>query len=184
MRYAVFATLMLIAGMLPGIAGADQRDRRLTGLFDRLKVTQSELEARALEADIWRIWSETDDAEATALLGRGVQAMGGGNFPQALAVFNVVVQRWPDFAEGWNKRATVYFLMDQFEASVADIEKTLALEPRHFGALSGLGQIDLALGRKDAAIKVFGAALAIDPHLQGVKAALEGLKKESEGNPT
>jgi tetratricopeptide (TPR) repeat protein len=95
-----------------------------------------------------------------------------------------MVRRSPNFAEGWNKRATVYFLLGDFDASVGDIERTLQLEPHHFGALSGLGQIYLALDREEAALKAFEAALVIDPHLVGVRAAVEGIKKKREGDPT
>ncbi|MBV9523074.1 MAG: hypothetical protein JO010_09800, partial [Alphaproteobacteria bacterium] len=103
MRYLLLAMLVVVFGGLTQGAAADQKDRRLSGLFDRLKVTQSEIEARAIEADIWRIWSESEDGEAAALLRRGTEAMGNGDLPQALAVFNAVVKRRPDFAEGWNK---------------------------------------------------------------------------------
>jgi tetratricopeptide (TPR) repeat protein len=177
--------LLALAVMLPGLAAADQTDRRLPGLFERLKGDGlSAVEARVIEAQIWQIWSENSDAEVNAMMRRGVLAMNQDEEVQALASFNAIVQRQPDFAEGWNKRATVYYLMGDFTASVADIEKTLELEPHHFGALSGLGLIYLALDRKAAALKAFEGALAIDPHLVNAKAAVESLKKQLEGDPT
>ena len=115
---------------------------------------------------------------------RGLQAMAEDDEDQAVAAFNEIVEQKPDFAEGWNKRATAYFIMGDFDASVADIERTLQLEPHHFGALSGLGQIYLALDNKTAALKAFEAALAINPHLTSVKAAVESLKKQLQGDPT
>jgi tetratricopeptide (TPR) repeat protein len=115
---------------------------------------------------------------------RGIVHMGQGQATLALAAFDAIVQKAPSFAEGWNKRATIYFLMGDFDSSVADIERTLALEPRHFGALSGLGQIYLALDRKAAALRAFEGALAIDPHLSSVREVVEDLKKELGGKPT
>ncbi len=168
----------------PGGAAADQTDQRLPALFERLKAAGSDEEAKATEALIWQIWTSYPDPEITALMLRGLHAMSEDEEDQAVAAFGEIVERKPDFAEGWNKRATAYFLMGDFDASVADIERTLRLEPHHFGALSGLGQIYLELDRKPAALKAFEAALAIDPHLAGVKAAVESLKKQLQGDPT
>jgi len=167
-----------------GLARADQDDPRLPALFARLKSAGSDSEARVVEAIIWQIWSVSADDEVNAMMLRGLQAMTDGSPKQALTVFDAMVQRSPYFAEGWNKRATVYYILGDFEASVGDIERTLQLEPHHFGALSGLGQIYLALDRDEAALKAFEAALAIDPHLNGVKAAVESIKKKREGDPT
>jgi tetratricopeptide (TPR) repeat protein len=183
LAWALLALCLLLVP--PRGAAGDQSDARLAGLFERLKVPSGPGEARAIEAEIWRIWGESEDAEAAAMLRHGSDAMSAGDFKEALAVFDAVVHRRPDFAEGWNKRATVYFLLGEFEASVADIAATLRLEPRHFGALSGLGQIDLALGRKAPALQAFKAALAIDPNLEGVRAAVESLEQDpDEGDPT
>jgi tetratricopeptide (TPR) repeat protein len=180
----VFVILFML-GLAPcGLARADQDDPRLPALFARLKSAGSESEARVVETIIWQIWSVSADDEVNAMMLRGLQAMTDGTPKQALTVFDAMVQRSPYFAEGWNKRATVYYLLGDFDASVADIERTLQLEPHHFGALSGLGQIYLALDRDEAALKAFEAALAIDPHLTGVKAAVESIKKKREGDPT
>jgi tetratricopeptide (TPR) repeat protein len=177
--------LLFMLGLVPcGMARADQDDPRLPALFARLKSAGSDSEARVVETIVWQIWSISADDEVNAMMQRGLQAMTDGNPKQALTVFDAMVQRSPYFAEGWNKRATVYFLLGDFDASVGDIERTLQLEPHHFGALSGLGQIYLALDRDEAALKAFEAALAIDPHLNGVKAAVESIKKKREGDPT
>ena len=90
----------------------------------------------------------------------------------------------PDFSEGWNKRATVYFLMKKFDQSVKDIAQTLRLEPRHFGALSGLGLINQAIGQTGAAIKAYEQALGLNPHLFGLKEKIERLKKLLYGRET
>jgi tetratricopeptide (TPR) repeat protein len=184
MRRVALLALLLLAALPAGMARADQDDPRLPALFERLKVVPSDGEARPIEAMIWQIWSVSDDDEIYGMMLRGLRAMGEGDPRQALPIFNAMVQRSPNFAEGWNKRATVYFLLGDFESSVADIERTLQLEPHHFGALSGLGQIYLALDRDEAALKAFEGALAIDPHLTGVKAAIESIKKKREGDPT
>jgi tetratricopeptide (TPR) repeat protein len=184
MRRALPAAVLALAVLWPGITAADQTDARLLDLFARLKTIGSDGEARSLEAVIWQIWIDYPDQEIAALMQRGIIAMANDQEEQALAVFNEVVARKPDFAEGWNKRATVYFMLGEFDASVADIERTLALEPRHFGALSGLGQIYLELDRKEAALKAFEAALAIDPHLSAVRGAVDSLKKALQGDPT
>jgi tetratricopeptide (TPR) repeat protein len=183
MRLALVA-LVLLAALPCGAARADQDDPRLPALFARLKTVQSDDEARPIEALIWQIWSVSADDEVNGMMLRGVRAMGEGDPKQALPIFDAMVQRSPSFAEGWNKRATVFFLLGDFESSVGDIERTLQLEPHHFGALSGLGQIYLALDRDEAALKAFEAALAIDPHLVGIRAAIGAIKKKREGDPT
>jgi tetratricopeptide (TPR) repeat protein len=180
----VLIAILLLTVPPSGTARADQDDPRLPALFARLKTVESDGEARAIEALVWRIWSVSADDEVNGLMRRGVRAMTEGDAKEALPIFDAMVQRNPNFAEGWNKRATVYFLLGDFDASVGDIERTLQLEPHHFGALSGLGQIYLALDREEAALKAFEAALAIDPHLAGVRAAVEDIKKKREGDPT
>jgi tetratricopeptide (TPR) repeat protein len=182
MRLLAAAAFLALA--LAGGAAADQNDPRLDGLFARLRATQSPLEARALESLIWDAWLFTEDDDVRLLVRQGTALMEQGQLALALAAFNGVVERAPRFAEGWNKRATVFFLMDDYDSSLADIERTLALEPRHFGALSGLGQIYLGLDRKSLALKAFEAALKVDPHLAGARAAVEALKKALEGDPT
>ncbi|HUA52010.1 MAG TPA: tetratricopeptide repeat protein [Candidatus Sulfotelmatobacter sp.] len=161
-------------------ARADQNDARLPALFEQLKTTRSAADAAAVQATIWAVWMESADAEVNLLMLEGVDAMKQGELPRALEVFDKMVGQAPKFAEGWNKRATVEFLMDDYKASVADIEKTLALEPHHWGALSGLGQIYLALDDDEAALRAFKKALEINPHLDQVKAAVQELEAKLE----
>jgi len=176
---------MVGAAMLASSAGvrAAQDDPRLDGLFAELRNAGSAVEARRIEIMIWQIWTEASDGETRGLMRQGMAALSSDDEEEALGLFNRVVARSARFAEGWNKRATVEYMMGDFAASVADIERTLALEPRHFGALSGLGEIYLSLGRKQAALKAFEAALAIDPFLDAVKETAEKLKKELAGAP-
>jgi tetratricopeptide (TPR) repeat protein len=107
----------------------------------------------------------------------GTDAMAVQDYKTALADFTRMVTIAPDFAEGWNKRATVLWLLGDYEGSMADVDKTLALEPRHFGALWGLGTMDAALDREEEAITAFERALAVNPHLEGVSEQIEALKQ-------
>ena len=112
-------------------------------------------------------------------MGWSIRAMTAKDYPLALDYLDRITTLKPDFAEGWNKRATVYFLLEDYAKSIADIQKTLALEPRHFGALSGLGMILSSLGEKLRAIDAYKQALAVDPHLDKVREAMEALEKET-----
>ena len=178
--------LALVVCCLLGVPPAEARqdDPRLKELFAELKTATSSLEARVIETKIWKIWLENGDPRVGALMDRGMDAMSIDDTKTALAAFDQVVKLDASFAEGFNKRATVEFIRHDLAASVADIERTLALEPRHFGALAGLGQVYLAMHKKAAALKAFQAALAIDPKLEHVQQTVDELKQELEGNPT
>ena len=106
------------------------------------------------------------------------------NYGLALDYLDRLLIMKPDYAEGWNKRATVHFLKDDYPKAIADIERTLALEPRHFGALSGLGTIMRDLGQKDRALTAYHKALEIDPHLDTVKEAVTEIEGEMAGRET
>jgi tetratricopeptide (TPR) repeat protein len=166
-----------------GVAAADQLDRRLDGLFDQLQTTSSAAEAAIAQQQIWQIWVESDDAQVNRLMSSGIQAMATQQFAEALDAFDRMVRQAPEFAEGWNKRATVHYLMGNYGASVVDIERTLELEPRHFGALSGLGLIYDAIEEPAAALRSFEAAVAINPHLGGTRQRIEILRKQLQGRP-
>ena len=114
----------------------------------------------------------------------GIALMNHGQLEGALEKFNEVILLAPDFAEGWNKRATVFYLMKKFDHSVIDIAQTLKLEPRHFGAFSGLGLINQAIGQTRAAIKAYQQALGLNPHLFGLKEKIERMKKKLYGRQT
>ena len=177
--------LVLIAGCVSASsAEARQDDPHLKDLFAELKTATSSLEARVIETKVWKIWIENGDPRIDALMDRGMNAMSVDDTETALAAFTEVIRLDDSFAEGFNKRATVEFMRHDFAASVADIERTLALEPRHFGALAGLGQVYLAMNKKAAALKAFEAALAIDPRLENVQKTVTELKQQLEGNPT
>lgn len=158
-------------------ASADQNDPRLDDLFNRLKSATAPASARAVEQQIWSIWLKTPHGTAQSLLDKGIQRMQAGDLATALAAFTHVVEAAPDFAEGWNKRATVYYLMEDFDASLNDIVKTLELEPRHFGALSGRGLIHTRLKNLKAALEAFEAALEFHPQATGAKSHADALRQ-------
>src|SRR4051794_35360929 len=172
----VLPLLLLLLSAAPVPAGQD--DPRLPQLFDKLKTAPEEDEAERAAAMIWRIWAEGRNEDLSLLMRQGILFMAGGGLEAAPAPYDDPGGRGPNFAEAWNKRATIYFLLERYDESVRDVERTLALEPRHFGALAGLGQINLALGRKAAALHAFEAALAVNPHLDSVRAAAKVLKEE------
>ncbi|MFL5337703.1 MAG: tetratricopeptide repeat protein [Geminicoccaceae bacterium] len=182
MRAWLLAVLLAVG--LADPSRADQKDPRLEPLFARLKTASTEAEARPVEARIWEIWGEIDEAESRALFARGVAAMSQGDGRTAHAAFDLLVAREPEFAEGWNKRATLLYLEGDDGASVADIRRTLALEPRHFGALSGLALIYSRTQRPVDALHCLEAALAIYPNLPGGRERLQELKREAAGDPT
>lgn len=175
----LFLVLALLAAPLP--VAADQADPRLDILFKALKEAPSLADALAVENTIWTIWLESDRDGVSRLLEDGMVAMSHGAYGPAIEAFSGAIRQAPDFAEAWNKRATAYYLLGEFEASVRDIQRTLALEPRHFGALSGLGLIYLAIDNDSGARKAYEKALEIHPLMPGVKAQLQRLKDRIGG---
>src|ERR1700688_4317521 len=137
-RLRTLTLLLALIWAVPGLARADQTDKALVALFAELKATTDAARGTALTRRIWEIWLEPRDDKTAALLGKGIEAMGEEDYAAALQDFDKLVVLAPDFAEGWNRRATLRYLMDDLDGSVSDIERTLALEPRHFRALSGL----------------------------------------------
>ena len=145
------------------IALADQNDPRLNNLFKKLNETENQDEIRDLISDIWNIWYEVDDPKVIEYFEKGIQAMNLRNYPLAIRFFNNLIEEDPNFAEGWNKRATVHFMLGNFDQSMQDIIKTLELEPRHFGALDGMGLIFIHQGQFQQAIDVYDKMLEIFP---------------------
>ena len=157
---------------------ADRHDARLHELFGRLARAASEREASEVEREIWAAWLATDEQAAVPWIRRGLVAMEARDFAAALAAFDRVVALAPDYAEGWNKRATLHWLRGAYEESVADIARTLTLEPRHFGALSGLAMIREAQGRPFEALEALEKLLHIHPHLPQLRARIEELSAQ------
>lgn len=121
------------------------------------------------EAGLWQVWSRSGDAETDRLLAGGVQQMAAGKFAGAIQAFGRVIERKPGFAEGWNKRATAYYLAGDFQKSLADCAQAIQRNPQHFGALSGYGQIYFQLEDYPKSLEYFRRALAVNPNMDGVE---------------
>lgn len=132
---------------------------------------------RALaENSLWGVWSHSGDPEIDALFELGVEQMNLRQGPAAIAIFTRIIEKKPEFAEGWNKRATVYFLMGEYEKSLHDCDEVMKRNPSHFGALAGYGQIYLRLGLPERALPYFQRALAVNPNMEGVAQMVEEIK--------
>jgi tetratricopeptide (TPR) repeat protein len=152
--------------------GAAADDRLL---HERLRDESAFVRSYAEQA-LWLLWSRSGEQEIDALMAGGVEQMQAGRHAEAIAVFSRVISRKPDFAEGWNKRATVYYLAGDYRKSLADCEEVLKRNPRHFGALSGAGMVNVALEQYEEAQRWFRRALEVNPNMVGVE--LELLKLE------
>ena len=172
----VVATLLVLS--LTAAVRADEA--RLDALFQQLQTATDE-EARAITDNIWIEWSKSGSPAMDLLLKRGRDAMSAGFPLLAIEHFTALIDHAPDFAEGFNARATAYFQIGQLGLSLADVAKTLALNPRHFGALSGLGMIFEELKEPDKALEVYRAALKLNPHLKDVKSAVTRLDAQVGG---
>ena len=132
---------------------------------------------RALaEHALWQVWSRSGDPEVDALFQEGVAQMTQRDGQGAIATFSRIIEKRPEFAEGWNKRATVYFLMGEYQKSLADCDEVVKRNPSHFGVLSGYGQIYLQLNQPERALSYFERALTVNPNLEQVERVIEELK--------
>ena len=173
---ALVLALTLVLGSM-GTALADQNDPALDGLFRDLKAAESPQEVRRIEAQIWTLWFDTGSEQMDRMLLAGDRAMSAGRFDQSYAILNGVIEHRPDLSEGWNRRATLRYLMGDYDGSIADIGETLKREPRHFGALSGLGLCNIALGNEAEALDAFERALVHNPHMPGVQRRVKQLRE-------
>jgi len=168
---AIRALLVLLVIAVPApLLAADYTDKAaLDELFAELKVARSADEASDIVAQIWSAWFNPGVPDLADRMSQMSVAMNAGDFPTALTDLTAIVGDYPDYAEGWNQRATLYYMMGRLDDSLADIARVLALEPRHFGALSGRVMIELKQGKRAEALRDMIAALAIDPYLDGRK---------------
>ncbi len=166
-------------GRLPKV-GAD-RTRGLDFLFGALKAAPDEASAKHVEARIWAIWMQTPSDTAALLMLRAKAAMEAQQSNVALKLLDSVIKLRPDYVEGWNRRATLYYLQNDYAHSLADIQQVLIREPRHFGALAGLGMIMQDIGDDKRALDAFRRALAINPHLEKVPELVKSLSEKVEG---
>jgi tetratricopeptide (TPR) repeat protein len=178
-HFYVLLPVLAILSSAPAIAAQD--DSRLPGLFNELKQARSTSVAKVIESQIWDIWLFNENTKVDSRMREGIVAMSARSYPDALRAFGLVIEEAPQFAEGWNKRATVYYLMSNYEKSIRDIRQTLALEPRHFGAVSGLGLIYLELGDGASALEAFQRVLKINPYNAGTRIQVEILRRQFGG---
>lgn len=166
-------------GKLPKVGG--DRTRNLDFLFGALKAAPDDDSAKHVEARIWAQWLQTPSDTAALLMVRAKTALEAQNLDVAIQLLDAVVKLRPDYIEGWNRRATIYYLKNDYAHSLEDIQQVLIREPRHFGALAGLGMIMQDLGDDKRALDAFRKALAINPHLDKVPELVKQLTEKVEG---
>jgi len=162
---------------------APTRAQRLDELFSFLKTAKSEDEGDAIVADIWKLWLQSSDPAVDGEMQRAIAVMAHGLPALALPILDDIVARAPGWSEGWNKRATVLFMMGEHDRSLADIDRVLALEPRHFGALAGIGLIRIAKGENREALAALRKALGYNPFLKERYGLIPALERELGEKP-
>jgi tetratricopeptide (TPR) repeat protein len=178
----LLATLGLMLVLVSPVNAEDAsklRAEQLDKLFGSLHQTTATENPDKIIADIWAIWARNDSATAELLLRQSVAAMNAGEYDAAEKMLIQLIETYPDYAEAWNKRATLYYMQGRYDASLIDIEHVLELEPRHFGALGGKAMILRAQGKTVEALKVLKETLAINPHADSVAQAIKDLLKSS-----
>ena len=179
------ASLIFCATLVVGhplLAGADQNDPRLDQLFADLQKPLSTAAVEEIETKIWAYWTSfPDDESVENTMAKAAQLMHAGRLQSAEHILSRIIDRAPDFSEAWNKRATVRFMIGNHGGSTNDIAKVLQLEPRHFGALSGLGMIHMRAGNWESALKSYEAAFAIHPYLSNIKTLIDDLTQRLKG---
>jgi tetratricopeptide (TPR) repeat protein len=157
------------------------RTKGLDFLFGALKAAPDEDSAKAVEARIWAIWLQTPSDTAALLMMRAKAATDAQQLDLAVKLLDAVIKLRPDYVEAWNRRATLYYLQNDYARSLTDIQQVLAREPRHFAALAGLGMIMQDLGDDKRALEAFRKALAVNPHLEKVPELVKQLSEKVEG---
>jgi len=131
---------------------------------------------RVAEAALWAVWSRSGDDAIDDILEIGVAQMREGQVQASVETFSEIIGRRPDFAEGWNKRATAYYMLGDWRRSAADCDEVLRRNPQHFGALSGYGMIWLQLDEPTRALERFEQAIAVNPNLESVQSTIDALR--------
>jgi tetratricopeptide (TPR) repeat protein len=170
--------IVSLALCLPGVGAGDQTDQRLDQLFATLQSSKNELELQQTEAEIWEIWFQSGDKAIDAKMDQAGLLVRDGELAAAEAIYTDVIEAAPKFSEGWNRRATVRYYQGDLVGSLADIEQTLHLEPRHFGAIWGLGMIFGSQHDYERAILAFKRLLEIKPNSPDARPRIERWKQE------
>ena len=150
-------------------------------LFDALKIAPDEISAKAIEDRIWSVWMASGSDTCNLLMSRVRAATDAKDYDLAIKLLDAIIAIKPDYVEAWNRRATVYYLKQDLEHALADIGEVLTREPRHFGALSGLGLIMQDIGDDKLALEAYRKALAVDPHLEHIPEVVKTLSEKVEG---
>ena len=174
----VLVVTLALGCCLPLIGTADQTDQRLDGLFQTLQTSQDSTALGEAEATIWEIWYESGKDDIDTLMLEAAALVRSGDLADAELVYSRIIEATPQFSEGWNRRATVRFYQNDYAGSLADIEQTLKLEPRHFGAIWGLGMILGSQRDYQRAINAFEMLLEIKPNAGDARPRIELLKQQ------
>jgi len=181
------AVALLAAWLVQADAQTDgdaaARAQRLDSLFALLKTAKDQDEADVIVGDIWKVWLRSGSADLDARMEHATRLMAHGLLQPALAALDEITAAAPKWAEAWNKRATVLFLLSEYDRSLADIERVLALEPRHFGALAGIGMIRSEKGELREALAALRRALAVNPFLKERLGLIPALEKQLGEQP-
>jgi tetratricopeptide (TPR) repeat protein len=153
----------------------------LDTLFGALKIAPDEASAKAIEDRIWAIWMSSDSDTCNLLMTRVKDATDDKDYDLAVKLLDAIVTIKPDYVEAWNRRATLHYIKHEYGPALADLREVLAREPRHFGALAGLGLILQDIGDDKHALEAYQAALAIDPHLRNLPDVIKTLREKVEG---
>jgi tetratricopeptide (TPR) repeat protein len=195
---AAFVFPAALPALLPAPAWAQQTNRRfleppsnlprlpqgnlnLDRLFDALKVAPDDESAKYVENRIWAMWIATDSDTTTLLMSRVKAAVDAKDLDLGIKLLTAVIDIRPDYIEAWNRRATIYYMKKDFDDSLSDIHEVLKREPRHFGALSGLGMIMQEVGDDKHALEAFRRALAVHPRLEHIPDLVKQLTEKVEG---
>ncbi len=177
MNRPFIALVGALVSFLAPSSWSDQDNPELDDLFFRLHETASVYEAQAISREIWKHWYQNDNPDIEVLMEQGEVSMRRTEYADAVQIYTQVIEMDPGFAEGWNRRATVYYLMGEYQLSTSDVDETLLREPRHYGALSGQGMIYLQLENHERALEYFERALDVNPHMSNVRDSIRLLEK-------
>ncbi len=178
--FASFVFLFALIATIPCFA--DQTSTELDGLFNDLKAAQNSNVARPIAQQIWALWLESEDQKIDELMAQGMNEVSNGNLSRGRDIFAEITKRSPKYAEGWNKLATVNYMMGDIETSLINIKETLKLEPRHFGSISGRGLCYLKQRRWQSALIEFKAALDVHPWMLDARRNLKLLEENMENH--
>jgi tetratricopeptide (TPR) repeat protein len=192
----VTALAILIVSLVPGVANAavdapapstrqttpdiraPSREEQIDALIKTLQTTKDDTVAIEAENSLANLWLKSGSATVDLMMRWVTAAMAAKNYPTALDYLDRILTLTPDYAEGWNARATVYFLEGDYSRALFDLQQVLRIEPRHFDALAGLGALLREMGKNREALSAFEVALALDPHLASVGKAVADLKRK------